>query len=69
MAELEPPGMHGVDEFLHARALHGHGGVIVRGVGELEFAGEFRRLRLQPGDIRLDARGVDDEKKTSPESW
>ena len=41
--------------------MHGHGGVIVRGVGKPEFTGKFRRLRLQPGGIRLDARGVDDE--------
>ena len=54
--------MHGIDEFLHARALHGDGGVIVRGVGQLQFAG---RKISPPAPAatrhRLDARGVDDE--------
>ncbi len=52
-----------LDEFLHARALHGHGGVIVRGIGELQFAPlrKFCGLRLQPRHVRFDPRGVDDE--------
>ena len=54
-------GNNGVDEILHARALHRHGGIIVRGVGESQFAGEFRRPRLQPRHVRPDARGIDDE--------
>jgi len=58
-----------INEFLHARALHGHRGVIVRGVGKFEFTGEFCGLRLQPGDIRFDARGVDDEEINPSESW
>ena len=37
MAEMDAPEMHVVDEFLHARTLHGNGGIIVRGVGEVQF--------------------------------
>ena len=52
-----------IDEFLHARALHGHGGIIVRRIGELQFAAlrKFCGLGLQPRHVRFNPRGVDDE--------
>ena len=52
-----------INELLHARPLHGDSGVIVRRVGEFQFAAELRGLRLQPRHVRLDARGVDDEQE------
>lgn len=58
-------GNDGVDEFLHARPLHRHGGVIVRRISQLEVAGKFRRLGLQPRDVVRYARCVDNEKVNS----